>query len=167
MGQTTNPTPVSATEESGPSSSTEPAPAEIHKLTERVARYVSEQMKRYRLTEAWIVDHPEPERVELVTRDPAGSRAEPLGKIINGLHWRFAGLRADDIMHGNKAADGGYMPAPLETIANGECGHGSVETLSEDLQVVAIELLGLLWRLEDAGVIRHSQTIIETAGVGA
>jgi hypothetical protein len=133
------------------------APNEQQELAERVA----ELTNHYNLTKAWIDEHPEPERVELVTRDPAGSRADRLGKIIEHLHWRFAGLRAGDIMGGNAAADGGYMPATLETIAIAECGHGSVETLQEDLTVVAIELLGLLWRLEDAGIIRHSETIVE------
>jgi hypothetical protein len=128
-----------------------------------LAKIVSGLTSRYNLTKAWIDEHPEPERIELVTRDPAGALAETLTKIVDDLHWRFAGLRAGDIMHGNKAADGGYMPATLETIANGECDHGSVETLQEDLQVIAIELLGLLWRLEDAGVIKHSETIVEAS----
>jgi len=37
-------------------------------------------------------------------------------------------------------------------------------SLRDDLQVTAIELLGLLWRLEDAGVIKPTATIVEAAG---
>jgi hypothetical protein len=40
-----------------------------------------------------------------------------------------------------------------------------MKCLQEDVEVIAIELLGLLWRLEDTGVIRHTETIVEAGGL--
>ena len=68
-------------------------------------------------------------------------------------------------MGGNDAADGSYMPLTLEGIAESGSVATELETLQEDVEVLAIELLGLLWRLEDASVIKHTETIVEAANL--
>jgi hypothetical protein len=166
MNQATNPVPVSATEEAGLSLSARAA------ADPELAKIVSDLTNCYHLSTAWLDKHPEPERIELLTRDTdsEGSRAEVLSEIVNNLHWRYAKARAEDIAQGNEPQGDpslSYCPLSLEDIAEGGSTHLTIEGLQEDVEVIAIELLGLLWRLEDVGVVEHSETIIEAAGVTA
>jgi hypothetical protein len=137
-----------------------------------LAKIVSGLTSRFHLREAWLDKHPEPERIELLTRDTdsEGSRAKTLGKIVSNLHDRYAKGRAEDIAQGNEPQDdpsASYCPLSLDDIAEGGSVHLTIEGLQEDVEVIAIELVGLLWRLEDAGVIKHTETIVEAAGVTA
>ena len=91
-------------------------------------------------------------------------RAERLRRVVEHLRWRYAKARADCIMRGRDPEDNWNGPATLEAIAS-DGDDGTVALVRQDLEVVAIELLGLLWRLEDAGVIKPTATIVEAAGL--
>ena len=132
----------------------------------KLAKLVSGLMSRFNLSKAWLDKHPEPERIELLTRDTdsEGSRAKMLSDIVYNLHWRYAKARSEDIAQGREPQGDpslSYCPLSLEAIAEGGSTHLTIGGLQEDVEVLAIKLLGLLWRLEDAGIIRHSETIVE------
>jgi hypothetical protein len=140
---------------------TEEGIAALIAVTEPRPTTAQEAILAYREAKRWIEENPEPQSIELRTRILAEhTREEMRQRILHHLHWALANERASGITHQQEDNLDLYKPPYLELLAAPEGVPMTVEELHKDVTTLAIELLGLLWRLEDTGVIEPRESVV-------